>query len=130
MELSLKTGMHNPNGPSLLSLLTHRSREHRRHATSSERKLWNALRMRKLGVRVRRQWVLAPYVVDFYVPAYKLVIEVDGGYHLTEEQRAVDAHRSAELVRLHDVRIVRFSAELVESRPAAVVSILLEILHR
>jgi very-short-patch-repair endonuclease len=122
--------MHQQNGPSLLSRLPLIARQNRGAPTRSERKLWNALRMRKLGVRVRRQWVLAPYVVDFFVPAYKLVIEVDGGYHLTEEQRTADAHRERELVRLHGVRVVRFSAELVESRPAAVVAQLLEIIRR
>ena len=81
--------------------------------------------MRKLGVRVRRQHVLAPYIVDFYIPSYRLVVEIDGGYHLSPEQREADAHRERELARLHGVRVVRFEAGLVESRPAAVVAALL-----
>jgi very-short-patch-repair endonuclease len=85
--------------------------------------------MRKLGVRVRRQWVLAPYIVDFYIPSHRLVIEVDGGYHASAEQRGADAHRERELVRLHGVRVVRFDAELVITRPAAVVACLLELLR-
>ena len=81
--------------------------------------------MRKLGFRVRRQFVLSPYVVDFFVHAHRLVIEVDGGYHDTLEQRAADAHRENELVRLHGVRILRLDAALVEARPAAAVGLVL-----
>jgi very-short-patch-repair endonuclease len=112
------------NGPSLLSRLTPLARQKRKAPTRSEVILWNALRMRKLGVRVRRQHVLAPYVVDFYVPAHRLVIEVDGGYHASPEQQLADAHRERELVRLHGVRIVRFAAALVEAQPATVVSVI------
>src|SRR5712691_3238096 len=117
------------NGPSLLSRLTPLAREKRASATPSEALLWSALRMRKLGVRVRRQFVLAPFIVDFFVPAIRLVIEVDGGYHHSAEQRAADAHRSAELVRLHGVRIVRIDAALVEARPAAAVALVLAALR-
>ena len=113
------------NGPSLLSRLTPLAREKRKAPTRSEKILWNALRMRKLGFRVRRQFVLSPYLVDFFVPSYRLVIEVDGGYHDTLEQRAADARREAELVRLHGVRIVRIDAQLVEARPAAAVELVL-----
>ena len=113
------------DGPSLLSRLTPLAREKRKTPTPSEKILWNALRMRKLGVRVRRQFVLAPFIVDFFVPALRLVIEVDGGYHDTLEQRAADAHRETELVRLHGVRVVRIDARLVEARPAAPVALVL-----
>jgi very-short-patch-repair endonuclease len=80
--------------------------------------------MRKIGVRVRRQHVLAPYIVDFYVASSRLVIEVDGEYHLTPEQRAEDAHRTRELLRLHGVRVLRVDARLVLRAPAAVVAII------
>ena len=112
------------NGPSLLSRLTPVAREKRKAPTLSERILWDAVRMRKLGFRVRRQHVLAPYVVDFFVPACRLVIEVDGGYHASPEQQLADAHRERELVRLHGVRILRFAAALVEARPAAVLAVI------
>jgi adenine-specific DNA-methyltransferase len=84
--------------------------------------------MRKLGVRVRRQHPLPPYIVDFYVPAYRLVIEIDGGYHDSAEQRAADAHRESELVRLHGVRIIRFGAEQVLASRTAVVATVLQAL--
>jgi very-short-patch-repair endonuclease len=80
--------------------------------------------MNRLGVRWRRQHVLAPYVVDFYCTAHKLVVEVDGGVHAA--QRFADARRDAELVRLHGVRILRIEAELVERNVAAAVSLILD----
>src|SRR5258706_14751059 len=100
------------NDPSLLSRLGPLAREMRKRPTPSEAKLWNAIRMRRLGVRWRRQHVLAPYVVDFFCCAHRLVVEVDGGVHVAQQFH--DARRDAELVRLHGVRILRLEAELVE----------------
>jgi very-short-patch-repair endonuclease len=42
-------------------------------------------------------------VADFFVAAYELVVEVDGGVHRTAEARARDAHRDAELGRIYGV---------------------------
>src|SRR5258708_39259018 len=114
------------NDPSLLSRLGPLARRMRKHPTPSERKLWNALRMNRLGIRWRRQHVLAPFVVDFYCTAHKLVVEVDGGVHVT--QQFADARRDAELVRLHGARIL-IQAELVERNVAAAVSLILEAMR-
>ncbi len=46
-----------------------------------EVRLWNRLRGSPSGLRFRRQHAIGPYVADFYCPAAKLVIEVDGGVH-------------------------------------------------
>jgi very-short-patch-repair endonuclease len=52
----------------------------RRGLTESERRLWEALRGRKLGVQFRRQVVIGGrYIVDFAAPAVRLIVEVDGG---------------------------------------------------
>jgi very-short-patch-repair endonuclease len=83
------------------------AREMRVQPTPSERVLWAALRGNKLGCRFRRQHVLHPFIVDFYAPAARLVVEVDGGVHLGREVR--DAVRTAELWRWHGVRVIRFS---------------------
>lgn len=84
--------------------------------------------MSKLGVRFRRQHPLAPYVVDFYCASARLVVEVDGGYHLEPAQAAEDVHRSRELVHLHGVRILRVRAELVMSNVSAVCAVIREAL--
>ena len=65
----------------------------RRNMTDAERKLWAALRDRRLdGIKFRRQNPLGPYVLDFFSEAPKLVIEVDGGQHSDDAAR--DAART------------------------------------
>ena len=84
----------------------------RKAPTRSEALLWAQLRGRKVGARFRRQAVLGRFIVDFYAPCHRLVVEVEGGVH--EAQRAYDSARQAELERVYGVRFVRVSAELVE----------------
>ncbi len=64
-----------------------------------------------------------PYIVDFYVAAYRLVIEIDGGAHASEAARLGDARRDAELVRTFGVRVLRLPAELVENEIGAALAI-------
>ncbi len=47
----------------------------------SRRRLWALLRRSPNGIRFRRQHPIGPYVADFYCPAAKLVIEIDGLIH-------------------------------------------------
>ncbi len=68
-----------------------RAAEMRAVPTRSEAALWAMLRARKLGASVRRQVVIGQHVVDFLVPARKLVVEVDGGCH--RDRRVADARR-------------------------------------
>src|SRR5437868_4615459 len=56
-----------------------RARYLRKSATDCERILWRHLRNRKFAAyKFRRQHPLDPYVLDFYCPALKLAIELDG----------------------------------------------------
>lgn len=55
---------------------------------------------------------------DFYFPALSLIIEIDGGYHNTEEQQAKDAKREKEIKAVKpDVEIIRFSNSDVSCQP-------------
>ena len=105
--------MHRTDTPSLF-VLTQFARAHRKAPTRSEALLWAQLRGRKLGARFRRQAVLGRFIVDFYAPCQRLVVEVDGSVHDSPEQQARDASRQAELESLYGVRFVRVSARLVE----------------
>lgn len=70
----------------------------RAQPTESEAKLWEALRRGRLGIRFRQQVVLLErYIVDFYAPSLRLVVEVDGGYHRL--RKSSDARRDRELRR-------------------------------
>jgi very-short-patch-repair endonuclease len=78
----------------------------RRRSTEAEQLLWEALRGRKLdGVKFRRQHQLGHFIVDFWCPAYRLVIEIDGAIHdhLVEH----DAERTAE-IESRGCRVIRF----------------------
>ena len=62
--------------------------------TPSEQVAWEFLRDRRmLGLKFRRQQVLGPFVADFYCDVLRLVLEIDGGIHECEEQRAKDEER-------------------------------------
>ena len=74
-------------------LMTNRARFLRRDSTDAEKRLWSALRDRRLeGIRFRRQVVLGRYVADFCSANPKLVIELDGIQH--ENQRRYDDART------------------------------------
>jgi len=66
------------------------AKRQRRQMTPPEAKLWALLRRSPGGVGFRRQHPVGRYVADFYCPAAKLVIEIDGQIHaFTTERDAV-----------------------------------------
>ncbi len=70
-----------------------RAKQLRKRPTEAETKLWNRLRRKQLdGLRFRRQAPIGPYIVDFFCPTAKLVVELDGGQHATQE--AYDERRT------------------------------------
>jgi very-short-patch-repair endonuclease len=86
-----------------------RARQMRGNPTPAERKLWYEF-LQHLPLRVRRQCPLEGYIADFYIHEHRLIIEVDGKSHATEEAQAYDAHRTAILESL-GLCVVRFSNE-------------------
>ena len=58
-----------------------KARALRRTMSQPEARLWQYLRTRPEGLKFRRQHPVGPYVLDFYCPAAKLAIEVDGEAH-------------------------------------------------
>jgi len=84
-----------------------------------EVKLWSLLRRSPGGVRFRRQHAIGPYVADFYCPAAKLVIEIDGMVHDFEGRAARDERRD-EFLRGLGLRIIRIPASDVFKDATAV----------
>jgi len=121
--LSLFASMHLRTDTPSLFILHKFARAMRKKPTRSEALLWAQLRGNKLGVHFRRQHPLWPYVVDFFAPTVKLIVEVDGSVHDSPEAQAHDEHRQAELERFYDVRFVRVRALLVERDVLAAVAI-------
>ena len=70
--------------------------------------LWQAVRRKALGVRIRRQQPIGPYRVDFYVAKCRLIIEIDGPVH--ELQEAEDRERQRDLESL-GFQFLRIPAE-------------------
>ena len=82
-----------------------KARSLRRSSTDAERRLWSALRDRRLTkYKFRRQHPIGAYIVDFACTRHALVIELDGGQHA---DNAADARRTAWL-ESEGWRVVRF----------------------
>ena len=83
--------------------------------------LWQALRERPGGFKFRRQHPIGGCIVDFYSPASRLVIEVDGASHSMGDHPQRDERRDAWL-RAQGFRVLRFAATDVISDLGSVVT--------
>src|SRR5690606_19943087 len=83
----------------------------RRNSTSAEAILWEELKGKKFhGLKFRRQHPVQLYIADFYCHKLKLVVEVDGGYHLNPNQIIADKERTEVLEEL-GLKVIRFTNE-------------------
>ena len=77
--------------------------------TSAEAVLWAELRDRQLGgLKFVRQAPISGYFVDFLCRERKVIVEIDGGTHSTDEELAADALGSENL-RNRGFRVFRVS---------------------
>ena len=98
-----------------------RSRELRREMTPAEKRLWQEVRAKKLGVRFRRQQIIAGFIVDFYCHKAALVVEMDGDIH--DLQQEEDARRE-KVLREMGLKIIRFwNQDLIKDLPTVVARI-------
>jgi very-short-patch-repair endonuclease len=94
-----------------------RARELRREQTPAEKCLWTVLRGNQCGgLRFLRQRPIGQYIVDFYCPARRLAIEVDGSIHDETEVWTHDAMRQNTLEEL-GITVIRLSNEDVLTLP-------------
>jgi len=70
------------------------ARQLRNNSTTPEKQLWYFLRAGKLGVKFRRQAAIGAYVVDFVCFSHKLIVELDGPQHVSEEGKSYDERRT------------------------------------
>jgi very-short-patch-repair endonuclease len=96
----------------------------RRNMTDAERRLWSRVRGKQLkGFQFYRQKPIDEFIVDFYCPKARLVIELDGGQHYEEKSNARDKDRDE---RLHGMglKVLRFSnRDVMEKLDAVIESI-------
>jgi very-short-patch-repair endonuclease len=97
------------------------ARRLRREATDAERKLWFFLRDKRFGgLRWRRQQPIGPYVVDFFCPSERLIVELDGGQHGDERVKAYDDDRTRWL-QARGYRVIRlWNVDFLEDPATAV----------
>jgi len=110
------------------TVLKEPSRELRSNMTEAERILWSRIRKKQLhGVQFYRQKPIGPYIVDFYAPAAKIVIEVDGSQHLDPEHFEKDKERDRYLAG-EGLLVMRFDNAQVLSETESIVERLLEVI--
>ena len=96
-----------------------RARSLRRAMSPPEVILWSLLRKRPAGVKFRRQHPVGGYVLDFYCPAARLCVEVDGIAHEMGDNPERDAARDAWLEGA-GIRVARIAAGEVMRNPEGV----------
>jgi very-short-patch-repair endonuclease len=84
------------------------ARAMRSNMPDAEFRLWCELRNRGLdGLKFRRQHPIGPYIVDFFCPAKRLVVEVDGEQHSAEDNRRAGIQRTHWL-ETQGLMVIRF----------------------
>ena len=100
------------------------SRSLRSGMTDAEQMLWRRVRFKQVrGLLFYRQKPLLKFIVDFYCPKAKLVIELDGSHHFEEAHRAADAERDDALQGL-GLRVLRFDKKQVLTEIEAVMTVI------
>jgi very-short-patch-repair endonuclease len=81
----------------------------RKNMTDAEWRLWSVLRNKQLkGCSFHRQKIICNYIVDFYCPQYRVVIEVDGGQHYSQPNLDEDKKRD-DYLEGHGFKVLRFT---------------------
>ena len=91
--------------------LINNAQELRKNMTPEEKHLWYDF-LKRLPCTVKRQHNIDNYIVDFYIPKKKVVIEVDGIQHNSAEHKEADAKRDAVLAEW-DITVLRYSNESI-----------------
>lgn len=87
---------------------TRRARKLRVEQTPAEAKLWSLLRNSAVhGIAFRRQHPVGDFVLDFYAPAVRLAIELDGSQHNEDAAQARDRARGIWFAQ-KGIRTLRF----------------------
>ena len=103
----VSTGFHLPYNPDLKE----RSRELRKNMTDAEKKIWFGY-LKLLQVNVVRQKPIDHFIVDFYIPDYKLIIEIDGKIHNTRERKECDIFKD-NMLKVYGLSVLRITNDVI-----------------
>ena len=107
-------------------MLNQKARKLRQSSTDAERRMWSALRDRRLiRYKFRRQHPVGNFIVDFACTEQRLVIEVDGGQHADDP---TDARRTAWLQN-QGWKVIRFWNNDVLTNTTGVIERILQALQ-
>jgi len=98
----------------------------KKNPTQAEKLIWEYLRNKKTGHKIRRQHVIDTFIVDFVCLKKKVVIEIDGEIHLQ--------HQEYDLLRTNTLNekgylVIRFTNAEVLASPVIVVEKIKEVLN-
>ena len=106
-----------------------RRKELRNSSTAAEAVLWRHLQRRQmLNKKFRRQYSIGPYIVDFYCPECRLVIELDGAPHFSFLANEYETRRTQYLQSL-GLRVLRFENRAVYNNLEFVLETILDALN-
>ena len=105
--------MPKPRAHLIAPAILQRARDFRHPLTPPEAKVWQAVRKRQLGFKIRRQHPIGRFIADFYCAEARLAIEIDGDTHAAPDQGAYDSTRTAWLEE-RGYRVLRFQARDVD----------------
>ncbi len=112
------------------AIYTQRARELRRNENAAEQRMWSILRAKRMGgFKFSRQHALGRYIADFICLKARLVIEVDGETHGTDQSPELDAKRTEE-IELMGYRVIRFWNHDVITATDDVAAAIFEALHQ
>ncbi len=103
----ISNGKHLPYNPKNVS----RAKAMRKNMTEAECKLWFEY-FKFLDDKVLKQRPIDNYIVDFYMPEFKLAVEVDGSGHFSDEGKGYDKERE-EILRNYGVKVIRYNNQEV-----------------
>ena len=98
--------------------------------TDAEQRLWFRLRRKQvMNTQFYRQKPIGNYIVDFYAPAVKLVVEIDGGQHFEDEHQSRDEQRDTCLTKL-GLHVLRFDNLQVLQETDAVLESIIQVMKQ
>lgn len=101
--------------------LKENAKKNRQNATEAESVFWSMVKVSALGQRCIRQHIIGDYIVDFLFRRSRLIVEIDGGYHFTDEQQLYDTIRQ-EWLENQGFKVIRFTNQEVLFNPENVIT--------
>ena len=85
----------------------------RKRATPQENHLWYDF-LSKYEIRFQRQKAIDNFIADFYCHKAKLIIEIDGSQHHTQQGKEKDEFRTS-ILEEHDLKVIRFTNRQIDN---------------